>query len=307
MGQDGPVPSDAALLHDIPLASAGMDRRAERRADPGLIAALLADPSTRVLPVADGRAPARTGGGGAAGGALRLAWRAPEPADRTASAVFLGHSRGHARGALLRPVDRAQDGWLGLRGSGADLIPLDAEALTTAVALANWHRTHTHCPRCGVATEVASAGWTRRCPADGSEHFPRTDPAVIMAVLDPDDRLLLARHPSWPPGRLSVLAGFVEPGESLAMAVRREVHEEVGVWVREVSYLADQPWPFPNSLMLGFEARTDDPTLVLDHTEIAEAMWVTRAQYRTKVEQGAWGGGTALSISRRLILRWLGS
>ena len=91
------------------------------------------------------------------------------------------------------------------------------------------------------------------------------------------------------------------------MAVRREVHEEVGVWVREVSYLADQPWPFPNSLMLGFEARTDDPTLVLDHTEIAEAMWVTRAQYRTKVEQGAWGGGTALSISRRLILRWLGS
>ena len=209
------------------------------------------------------------------------------------------------RVALLLPRDQAGGGWVGLRECGADLSPADAEALTTATALGYWHATHRHCPRCGTPTEPANSGWTRRCPKDASEHFPRTDPAIIVAVTDPDDRLLLARHPAWPEGRLSVLAGFVEPGESLAMTVAREVFEEVGVRVRDVIYLGDQPWPFPASLMLGFEARTDDPTLVLDPTEIAEAAWFTRADYRRTVDEGAWGGGTSVSISRRLIQHWL--
>ncbi|MCB1301045.1 MAG: NAD(+) diphosphatase [Tetrasphaera sp.] len=336
MGEDDSVAddsySDAKPLGEIPLSAAGLDRRAERRGQAGLVAGLLADPATLVLPVAAGRAPGRqavvreqdagagsrlvdadgvthdvlpTPAGALSAAAPRLAWRAPEAGDTAYDAVYLGEADGCSRLALLLPPDQAGDGWFTLRGEGADLEPVDAEALTTGVALANWHATHTHCPRCGAETEIANAGWTRRCPADGSEHFPRTDPAVIMAVIDADDRLLLARHPNWPEGRLSVLAGFVEPGESLEMAVAREVFEEVGVVVRDVRYLGDQPWPFPNSLMLGFEARADDPTLVLNETEIAEAFWVTREEYHAKVDEGAWGGGTSLSISRRLILRWL--
>ncbi|MEI2777110.1 MAG: NAD(+) diphosphatase [Tetrasphaera sp.] len=296
-------PDRADLLRDIPLAQAGLDRHAERRTDRDLITRLLADPATRVLPLAAGRAP---GDPGLDGGQPALRWRAPTGEDAAYESIYLGQTAGSERLAVLLPPDQAGSSWLGLRGHGADLAPVDAEALTTAVALANWHATHTHCPRCGTPTEIANSGWIRRCPADRSEHFPRTDPAVIMAVLDADDRLLLARHPSWPPGRLSVLAGFVEPGESLTMAVCREVREEVGVTVRDVRYLGDQPWPFPNSIMLGFEARAEDPTLRLDPAEIAEAHWVSRADYHAKVDDGAWGrGGSTVSISRRLILRWL--
>jgi NAD+ diphosphatase len=297
--QDGRVPYADDLLRDVPLATAGLDRCAHRRTEPGLIATLLSDPDTLVLPVCDGHAPVA----GPAG--PELAWRAPGEGDAAYPAVFLGSAAGRARVAVLVPRADMDATWLGLRVQGADLGPIDAEAFTTAVALGNWHATHTHCPRCGSPTQIATAGWTRRCPEDRSEHFPRTDPAVIMAVVDPDDRLLLARHPTWPAGRLSVLAGFVEPGESLEMAVCREVREEVGLMVRDVRYLGDQPWPFPNSLMLGFEARTDDPTLAIDEAEIAEAFWLTRADYHALVDEGAWGGGTALSISRRLILRWL--
>lgn len=299
------MPLNPAPLGDIPLTRAGLDRQAERRREPGLLERLLASESTLVLPIAGGMAPAHpldaTTGGGPA-----LRWREPREGDARHTSVFLGMARGRPHVALLLPPQAAGEGWLTLRGHGADLDPVDGEALATAVALGNWHATHTHCPRCGTPTVAANAGWTRTCPADASEHFPRTDPAVIMAVLDPNDRLLLARHPSWPAGRLSVLAGFVEPGESLAMAVAREVFEEVGVRCREVRYLGDQPWPFPASLMLGFEARTDDPELRIDNDEIAEAHWVTRAQYREKLASGEWaGGGTTLSISRRLILRWL--
>lgn len=295
------MPFDPHLLRDIPLTSTGLDRRAELRPDPDLLPRLLADSATRVLPVAGGMAPARAAAGPA------LAWRAPVAGDAGHTCIFLGMSGGRAHVAVLLSPDAAGEGWLSLRGHGADLAVLDGESLAAAVALSNWHAGHTHCPRCGKPTAPANSGWTRRCPADESEHFPRTDPAVIMAVLDPDDRLLLARHPSWPVGRLSVLAGFVEPGESLEMAVAREVYEEVGVHCREVRYLGDQPWPFPASLMLGFEARTEDPTLRLDGHEIAEAHWVSRADYRAKVASGEWtGGGTTLSISRRLIMRWLG-
>ena len=123
-----------------------------------------------------------------------------------------------------------------------------------AVALANWHDTHTHCPRDGTPTVPAPAGHLTTCPTDGSEHFPRLDPAVIMLVTDPDDRCLLARNALWPKGRMSVLAGFVEPGETLEEAVRREVLEEAGIVVGDVHYHSSQPWPFPGNIMLGFYA-----------------------------------------------------
>ncbi len=168
---------------------------------------------------------------------------------------------------------------VGLRQVGALLDDRDAGLLVTAVALANWHRTHTHCPRCGTPTVLAGGGWLRTCPADGSEHYPRVDPAVIMLVHDGADRCLLGRQASWPVGRFSTLAGFVEPGESAEHAVAREVFEESGITVEDVTYRGSQPWPFPSSLMLGFTARAvsaDEPRLL--DGELAEARWFTRAE-----------------------------
>jgi NAD+ diphosphatase len=174
------------------------------------------------------------------------------------------------------------------------------------VSLYNWHRTHQHCPRCGAPTRVEDAGHTRRCENDGSEHYPRTDPAVIMLVVDDDDRLLLGRQVTWPEGRFSTLAGFVEPGESLEAAVRREVHEEAGITVDEVTYLGSQPWPFPSSLMLGFTAHARDTAVERRDGEIAETRWYTRERVVTDIESGALLVSPSISISRRLIEHWYG-
>lgn len=164
-----------------------------------------------------------------------------------------------------------------LRDVGATLSDRDAGLLVTTVALANWHATHTRCPRCGAATDVDSGGWTRRCPDDGSEHFPRTDPAVIVLIHDGGDRCLLGRQPTWPPGRYSTLAGFVEPGESLEHAVAREIREESGVIVDDITYRGSQPWPFPASLMLGFEARAVGGDLGVGDDELEDVQWFSRA------------------------------
>ena len=163
---------------------------------------------------------------------------------------------------------------LSLREAGSLLGDRDAGLLTHAIALANWHDTHTHCPIDGTPTVVNPGGHSTTCPADGTEHFPRTDPAVIMLVTDPDDRCLLARNVTWPQRRVSILAGFVDPGEPAEHAVAREVHEETGITVDQVTYLGSQPWPMPRSLMLGFRAQaTGDLTIRVDADEIAEAHW----------------------------------
>ncbi|WP_338089040.1 NAD(+) diphosphatase [Phycicoccus endophyticus] len=150
------------------------------------------------------------------------------------------------------------------------------------------------------------AGWVRRCPADGSDHYPRTDVAVIMAVVDDDDRLLLARGRGFRSGGMSVLAGFVEPGETLAAAVVREVGEEVGVEVEEVTYLGDQPWPFPSSLMVGFRARARSTALRLQEDEIAAARWFTRDELAAAVADGSLVIPGRVSIARRLLEHWYG-
>ena len=149
-------------------------------------------------------------------------------------------------GAAVRPAS--------LRQVGSLLGDRDAGLLTHAIALANWHDTHTHCPICGTPTTVNPGGHSTTCPNDGTEHFPRTDPAVIMLVTDPADRCLLAHNKAWPQRRVSILAGFVDPGESAEHAVVREVSEETGIAVGRVTYLGSQPWPMPRSLMLGFHA-----------------------------------------------------
>ncbi|NDU99620.1 NAD(+) diphosphatase [Pseudoroseicyclus tamaricis] len=155
------------------------------------------------------------------------------------------------------------------------LAPREAELAATARALFEWHRTHRFCARCGAESLPELGGWQRHCPACGARHFPRTDPVVIMLVTR-GNSVLLGRAPAWPEGMFSLLAGFIEPGEGVEAAVRREVFEETGVRVGEVSYLASQPWPFPASLMLGCIGGAVSEEITLDPVEIEEAVWVSR-------------------------------
>ncbi len=245
----------------------------------------------------------------------RLVVDAPDARDADRLALYLGEVEGTAWVGVVAddlrtdvPPDVApdEDAWRTLRQVGADLDDVGAAAFTTTLALANWHRTHGHCPRCGRPTEPGLSGWIRRCPHDGSEHYPRTDMAVIMAVVDADDRILLARGRGFRQGGMSVLAGFVEPGETLAAAVAREVLEEVGVEVADVTYLGDQPWPFPTSLMLGFTARALGTDLRLQEEEIEEARWFSREDLRRAVEDGSVLVSGRISISRRIVEHWYG-
>jgi NAD+ diphosphatase len=190
-----------------------------------------------------------------------------------------------------------------LREIGSLLSDLEAGLAVSAVALQNWHRAHTHCPRCGAPTEVAQAGWVRRCPSDLSLHFPRTDPAVIVAVTDSEGRLLLARQVAWAEHQYSVLAGFCEPGESLEETVRREVLEEVGVPIAGTSYLGSQPWPFPASLMVAFAA-SGEGELTVDGEEIAVARWFSRAELALACDSGEVRLPPRVSIAHRMIEQW---
>ena len=236
---------------------------------------------------------------------------APAP---PADAVLLGSVDGVDYWAFRGDVT---DG-AGLRELGPLLSGTDAGLLTTATALLTWHPAAGFCPRCGEPTLSSPAGWSRVCSA-GHEDFPRTDPAVIVLVHDGADAMVLARQPSWPPGRMSVLAGFVEAGESLEGTVVREVHEEIGVLVRDVNYLGSQPWPFPRSLMVGFAARADPAAPLLPREgEIESAQWVDRATIRELLSSpdDGWSGGDVIgddiammlpgrvSIAHRMIKGW---
>ncbi len=201
-----------------------------------------------------------------------------------------------------------------LRMAGAALDALGAGLFTTAVAVLNWHDTARFCARDGSPTHPGHAGWHRRCEAEGHEEYPRTDPAVICLVHDGADRVLLARQPVWPAGRFSVLAGFVEAGESLEACVLREIDEEVGITAREIRYLGSQAWPFPRSVMIGFHALADpDAPLRPADGEIAEAMWVTRDELRAALPRGDWDGRSEpllllpgrVSIARSMLESWV--
>jgi NAD+ diphosphatase len=188
-----------------------------------------------------------------------------------------------------------------VRDVGAQLSDRDAGLYVTAVGLANWHETHPRCPRCGTATESTAGGWVRRCTADGSDHFPRTDPAVIVLIHDGGDRCLLGRQPTWPRGRYSTLAGFVEPGESVEHAVVREIREESGVDVDDIVYRGSQPWPFPASLMLGFEARAVGGEAKVSDDELEDVRWFSRDDLR----RGEPMLPPPASIAHWLIAGWL--
>jgi NAD+ diphosphatase len=214
---------------------------------------------------------------------------------------------GHARYAVAVEQPRGSASYVGLRSLVAAADD-DADWLCHAVALAQWHRAHPFCPRCGHATEIAAGGAERLCPADGSEHFPRVDPAVIVLVTDDSDRALLGRQDAWPPGRFSTLAGFIEPGETAEQAVVREVFEESAVTVASVQLLATQPWPFPSSLMIGASARASgSPSPHADGHELSEVRWFTRRELRDAVAADSVMVPGPVSISRWLIDRWFGA
>ncbi|WP_027942249.1 NAD(+) diphosphatase [Amycolatopsis taiwanensis] len=209
--------------------------------------------------------------------------------------------------------------WVDLRAYGDQLDDRSAGLFTTAQALRNWHRQARYCARCGGRTERLQFGWATRCQSCGREEYPRTDPAIICLVHDDiglnGEHVLLARQPVWPPGRYSVLAGFVEAGESLENCVTREIREEAGAEVWDVRYLGSQPWPFPRSIMLGFAARADaSRPLTPADGEIEDARWVPRADVRAAFEGAGeavplTGGGTMIlpgtsSIARVMLEAW---
>ncbi len=201
-------------------------------------------------------------------------------------------------------VSEAVEGFT-LREAGPLLSAAEAEYAAMASALAAWHASEQFCPKCGTATIVAGAGAVRHCPSCGQDRFPRTDPAIIVAITDPDDRLLLARQGVWATGRHSVLAGFVEAGESLEQTVHREVFEESGIRLSSVEYFGSQPWPFPRSIMLGFRARASTGAITVDGEEIVSARWFTREALLAEVAAGTVILPGEASIAFRLVRDWL--
>ena len=302
--------TDRDLLNTLVLARGTLDRAAHFRADESWQLARRANPASRVMWVCEGGSPMLVTDTSA-----ELILTPAHEVD--AELTFLGLDADDVA-YFAAHVDDHQDArldtnaqWKSLRATGALLSDRDAGMLVTAVAIDNWMRTHRRCPKCGDTTRIHHAGWSRVCLADGSEHFPRTDPAIIVLVTDSEDRALLGRQGVWQEGFFSTLAGFVESGESAEAALRREVLEESGVTISsdpaDIVYLGSQPWPFPCSLMLGFHARALDPTINVDGSEIVEAMWLSRAELLAACERGDVRLPPSISIARKLIERWYGS
>lgn len=297
------------------LSRATVDRAAHRRSDARWLAQawqergrlLALDREYRVLVVDEGSAgPGRDGEeAGARAPVLHLL---ASSGDLPEDAVFLGADADAAyftRRVDFLPAEKGARPAL-LREVGATLGDRDSGLLVHAVALLTWLSRSPHCPRCGALTEVRQAGAVRVCPVDGTEHHPRTDPAMIVLVTAPDgDRAVLARNQGWPEGLYSCLAGFVEPGESAEQCVVREVVEEVGMPVADIRYAGSQPWPFPSSLMLAFTATTPAEDVAPDPNELSDARWFTRAELRAAVDEGRVWVPPGVSIARRLIDAWL--
>lgn len=293
------------LAETVTFGSGGLNRAGHLRTDPETVRQMQKDSRALCLPVWRGKPLLRGEGGGdlallpldhpvilsEAGArdtqvflgldddgaplfAVDISTWEPEFLDAESLGLFLDPSK-------QRHPDLPEDHLFSeLRMAMTRLTPEAAEIAATAKAIIGWHSTHGFCARCGTRSDVAQAGWQRICPACKAHHFPRTDPVVIMLITH-GSSVLMGRSPGWPEGMYSLLAGFVEPGETLEAAVRREVLEETGVHVGAVSYLASQPWPFPASLMFGCAGEATSQDIAIDPVEIEEAMWVSKAEMMT--------------------------
>lgn len=292
----------------LPLSRAAVDRDHRTRLDD--LEGLLTDPSARVVVLHEGKA--------LLAGPDRLALIPVTGVPAATLTVYLGRSITDAPDlpagspvlafTVADPADMEGE-WGDLLRIGARLDERDAGLFTQALAIVNWHTAYGFSPRAGRATEPAAAGWVRRDPETGQEFYPRTDAAIIVGVTDADDRLLLGSNVMWEPNRYSLLAGFVEPGESLEAAVAREVFEESGVRVTDVEYLGSQPWPFPASLMVGFRARVSPGTatdLQPDGEEIRDLRWFSREELAEAAASGAVLLPGSTSIARAIVEEWFG-
>ena len=301
----------------MPLARSLVDRDYLSRSQEDLFAELNIDPRTRILAVHNGKV-LLVEYANRSQPKLRLLTvdEAPFGQHRT----YLGKTnKNHVDLSIGTPIlmtvlsdneaeEFGSENWHHLRRTGAGLDDLDAGLFAQALALANWHESHGYCPKCGQATVVEKAGWVRRCLNDGAEIFPRTDPAIIVSVIDAKDRILLGSQGVWEDNRWSILAGFVEPGESLTAAIEREMYEEAGVHVIEPKYLGSQSWPFPYSLMIGFTAKIHhdhaNAELVPDGDEIVKLRWFSREEISLEAPRLLLPG--RMTISRMLIEHWFG-
>ena len=300
-----------------PLARAAIDRDGEARDADDFAARFDANPAARVIALHRGRVLLAER---VDGSAPTIEYLGPPELPASHLRCYLGRTlpddlpagmpievRVFDDEAAAR-IEPEEARWAGLRAAAPVLGDRDAGLFTEALALANWHEAAPFCPRCGSTTTVVQAGWARRCDREGNLLFPRTDPAVIVLVTDDDDRVLLGSNALWEQHRFSLLAGFVEPGESLEAAVVREVGEEAGVHVDRVAYRGSQPWPLPASLMLGFTARVADgaapSSAAPDGVEILQLRWFSRAELAEAAGEIALPGGT--SIASWLLERWYG-
>ncbi|OHC99375.1 MAG: NADH pyrophosphatase [Sphingopyxis sp. RIFCSPHIGHO2_01_FULL_65_24] len=287
----------------LPLGFTGarLDRADQVRTDAAAFAAVAADPRARCL-VLDGIDFVPGEGGG-------LLWESFDPADDRAP-MLLGIDEAGVPHFVREPAPSQR---IDARSRTVmRLLPLlsgeEAALYGGARSLVDWHARHRFCAVCGNPSALFRGGWGRQCATCSAEHFPRVDPVVIM-LAECEDRVLVGRQGGFPPGFFSALAGFVEPGESLEEAVARELFEEAGIRVSDVSYVASQPWPFPSSLMIGARAVTADPALTLDTTEIEAAMWVDRTEVRAALagDMGApFMAPPPLAIARYLLEDWAG-
>lgn len=303
----------------VTFGGSGLDRAAHMRRDP---------PEGGVLPIWRGK-PLMALASNDARAPVFLADDHLVFSDAGEPAVFLGLDDGAPRfardvsaweppeiaetvGAFTDPSEQRHSGlpetqaFVELRASMTQLSRREAELVATGKALLEWHRTHRFCAKCGTPSEMSEGGWQRTCPACATHHFPRTDPVVIMLITH-GNSVLMGRSPFWPEGMFSLLAGFVEPGETIEAAVRREVLEESGVEVSEVRYLASQPWPFPTSLMFGCEGLATSREITIDPDEIEDAMWVTREEMMDALagQNPDMKPARKGSIARFLIEKWL--
>ncbi|WP_085306727.1 NAD(+) diphosphatase [Planktotalea arctica] len=286
------------LAETVTFGGSGLERAAHLRADTAALSTYRTNAASQAIVFWRGKPLIRRG---ARDALARLSMSEHIIASRASEAIFLGLENGcaifahdlsdwqpsgvdeEALGAFFDPSEQRHpdlpqsDVFAELRANMTRLTPRDAELAASARALYSWHASHRFCAKCGGASEMSMAGWQRGCGACGGQHFPRTDPVVIMLITH-ENSVLMGRSPGWPEGMYSLLAGFVEPGETLEAAVRREVLEEAGITVGQVDYLASQPWPFPNSLMFGCKGAALDTDITIDPVEIEDAIWVSREE-----------------------------